>query len=99
MRRLVAGAALTAAFVLGSSVPAFAGERGGNGAAVPGADNAMSLCAYSGLDDMDFESDVVPGVTQNFGQLVRMLGPLGGADSVLTPFGEEGCNAHLYPSK
>ena len=60
MRRMVAGAALTAAFLIGSSAPAFAGERGGNGAETPAGSMARSLCAYSGLEDWDFESDVVP---------------------------------------
>ena len=99
MRRVLAGAAVGAVFILGTSGAASAGERGGNGAAVPGAGHAASACAYSGLEDNDFEADVVPGVTQNFGQLVREFGPLGGANSVQTPFGEEGCNAHLYPNK
>jgi hypothetical protein len=99
MRRMVAGAALAAAFVVGSAVPALAGERGGNGAETPAGDKARSACAYSGLEDWDFEAPVVPGVTQNWGQIIREAGPLGGANSVLTPWGEEGCNAKAYPNK
>ena len=39
-----------------------------------------------------------PGVTQNWGQIIKAFGPMGGANPVLTPFGEEGCNAHMYPN-
>jgi hypothetical protein len=105
MKKLVAGAALAASLVIGISGVASAGERGGNGEAVPGADNAASPCAYSGLDDNDFEGDVTPGVVQSFGQIVKEV-PGGastisdrGASSLITPFGEDGCNAHMYPSK
>lgn len=77
----------------------FAGERAGNGTATPAGEKAASACAFSGLEDFDFEEDVDPGVTQNWGQIVREFGPLGGANSVQTPFGEEGCNALTYPNK
>ena len=82
-----------------SSGTAGAGEITGNGNETPAGEKARSLCAFSGLDDMDFESPVVPGVTQNWGSIIREAGPLGGANSVQTPFGEEGCNANLYPNK
>ena len=84
--------------VMASPAMAFAGERGGNGAATPvNSYTAKSFCAFSGLDDMDFEADVQPGVVQSFGQEVRWFhGPVpGGAADV----GGFGCNAHLYPSK
>ena len=42
---------------------------------------------------------VKPGVVQNWGHVKKALGLTGGANSVQTPFGEEGCNAHLYPNK
>ena len=43
-----------------------------------------------------------PGVTQNWGHIpkdARDQFSDRGASSVDTPFGEEGCNAHLYPNK
>ncbi len=89
--------ALSVAFVVGSAGGALAGERTGQGKATHSPGNARSLCAFSGLEDNDFEADVVPGVTQNWGQIIKEAGPLGGAASV--PFAEEGCNAHLYPAK
>jgi hypothetical protein len=98
-RALGAAAAVCVAVVMGSGSSAFAGEITGNGKQTPARDNARSLCAFSGLEDNDLESPVVPGVTQNWGQIIRVAGPLGGANSVQTPFGEEGCNAHLYPNK
>jgi hypothetical protein len=82
--------------VLGPATAAFAGERGGNGEATPIRDTANSACAFSGLEDNDFESPVDPGVTQNWGQIVSGAGGhLGGAADV----GGDGCNAHLYPGK
>jgi hypothetical protein len=99
MRKAIVGAALAAGLVVGTAGAAFAGERTGTGGPTAGPDHARSACVFSGLEDFDFEGPVVPGVTQNFGQIVRVEGPLGGANSVETPFGEEGCNAHLYPNK
>jgi hypothetical protein len=95
----LAAVALCAGIVLGSSGSALAGEITGNGKPTPARDNAKSLCAFSGLEDFDLEAPVDPGVTQNWGQIIRVAGPLGGANSVQTPFGEEGCNAHQYPNK
>ena len=98
-RAMGAAAAVGLAVVLGSGGIAHAGEITGNGKPTAGPDHAKSLCTFSGLEDNDLESPVVPGVTQNWGQIIRVAGPLGGANSVQTPFGEEGCNAHLYPNK
>ncbi|MHC2999309.1 hypothetical protein OB08_08970 [Microbacterium sp. HJ5] len=86
---------------LGSTGGAFAGERGGNGEETPAGYKAKSLCAYSGLEDFDFEEPVDPGVVQNWGHIpreVRHAVATRGASSVSTPFGEEGCNAHMYPN-
>jgi hypothetical protein len=94
-RRTLGAAAICAAVVLGSGGSAFAGEITGSGKPTPAGTNAKSLCAFSGLEDEPHS----PGTTQNWGQIIRVAGPLGGANSVLTPFGEEGCNAHLYPNK
>jgi hypothetical protein len=99
MRKAIVGAVVAAGLVLSSGGAALAGERTGNGKETPAGDKARSACAFSGLEDNDFESPVVPGVTQNWGQIIKVAGPLGGANSVQTPFGEEGCNAHLYPNK
>ena len=94
----IIGGGMTA-LALTSSV-ALAGERGGSGKETPIRDASASACAFSGLDDQDFEAPVQPGVVQNWGAIVSEAGGhLGGASSVETPFGEEGCNAHLYPNK
>ena len=99
VKKMTFAVAICAAVVLGSGGAAFAGERAGNGEPTAGPDHAKSLCVFSGLEDFNFDGPVVPGVTQNWGQIIKVAGPLGGANSVLTPFGEEGCNAHLYPNK
>jgi hypothetical protein len=99
MRRAIVAAIVAAGLVVGTGGASLAGERTGNGKETPAGEKARSLCAYSGLEDFEFESPAVPGVTQNWGQIIKIAGPLGGANSVLTPFGEEGCNAHLYPNK
>jgi hypothetical protein len=82
---------------------AFAGERAGTGDETAAPDNARSSCAFSGLEDNDFEQPVEPGVTQSWGQIVQSVGPvgglLGGADGPhFDPDNNVvGCNAHLYP--
>jgi hypothetical protein len=98
-RALAAAAAVGMVLVLGTGSTAGAGEITGNGKVTPARDNARSLCAFSGLEDNDLESPVVPGVVQNWGHVKQAFGLTGGANSVQTPFGEEGCNAHLYPNK
>ncbi|MGB8021897.1 MAG: hypothetical protein WCF04_11765 [Candidatus Nanopelagicales bacterium] len=92
--RTIVGAGLCAAMALvGGAGAAVAGEVGGNGE--PVTVNGKSLCAYSGLEDEPHD----PGTVQNWGHVKRAFGLQGGANSVQTPFGEEGCNAHLYPAK
>jgi hypothetical protein len=98
-RVLGAAAAVGLAVVLGSGGVASAGEVTGNGKPTAGPDHARSLCVFSGLEDNDFEAPVEPGVVQNWGHTKKAFGLTGGASSVATPFGEEGCNAHLYPNK
>ncbi len=62
--KIIAVAALLA------SVPASAGEYGGNGQYVPGGDRGASACSYSGLnDDEDGQ-----GFTQTFAAFLRFLG-------------------------
>lgn len=101
MKKTLAGAALCAALILGSGGAAFAGEVNGNGDSTAGPEHANSLCVYSGLEDND-GGTVQPGVTQNWGQIpqaLRKAWSTRGASSVATPFGEEGCNAHMYGMK
>jgi hypothetical protein len=103
MRRpMLLGIAVGAVIVLGSAGGAFAGERGGDGHETPAGDKARSLCAYSGLDDMDFEEDVDPGTVQNWGHIPRDARKMfsdRGAAVVELPWGEEGCNASMFPNK
>ncbi len=99
-KRALAGAVIVATLTFGVSGSAVAGERTGAGGATPISVVAKSECAFSGLDDFDFVSAVQPGVVQNWGVIVAGAGGhLGGANSVLTPFGLTGCNAHDYAAK
>jgi hypothetical protein len=101
----VAGMVISASVVLVMGAgTASAGEVSGNGE--PVTVKAKSACAYSGLEDwasMEEQPEggilVSPGTVQNWGHVKRAFGLTGGANSVLTPFGEEGCNAHLYPQR
>ncbi len=103
--RSVVGAGLCAAMMLTGGVgAAVAGEVTGNGKVI--SMNGKSLCAFSGLEDWASLATqppggvhVDPGTVQNWGHVKQALGLTGGANSVQTPFGEEGCNAHLYPAK
>ncbi|WP_338242362.1 hypothetical protein [Aurantiacibacter hainanensis] len=61
---------ILAAAVLLASVPASAGEYGGNGQYVPGGDRGASDCSYSGLND----DDDGQGFTQTFAAFLRFLG-------------------------
>jgi hypothetical protein len=68
MKRTIAVLVLALGVVGMSGGTAFAGERGGNGEPTPINDfRANSICSFSGLDDMDFEAPVQPGVVQNWG--------------------------------
>lgn len=101
-RRMLLGVAVGAVLVFGSAGGAFAGEIGGNGQETPAGDKAKSLCAFSGLEDFDLLEPVQPGVVQNWGHVPKELRDMfsdRGAAVVSTPFGEEGCNASLYPNK
>lgn len=71
----------TAALALSVSAgAAFAGEITGTGESLEPL-HAKSICAYSGLNDdpegLDPENGP-PGRTQSFGQVVRVVGPIGG---------------------
>ena len=79
--------------VVMSSGTAFAGERGGNGEPTPINDyRSNSICSFSGLDDMDFEAPVDPGVVQNWGSIPPEF------RAFLTSIGEhpgQACNGNL----
>ena len=91
-RTLLVAVISAAVFVGASASAASAGEITGNGKPTAGPAHANSICVFSGLED----EPLSPGTTQNWGQIVRVNGPSGGANDV--PFAEEGCNAHLYPN-
>jgi hypothetical protein len=103
--RSIALSAVCASLVIAGGVgTASAGEVTGNGK--PVTVKAKSACAFSGLEDWVSSApqpvgglDVHPGVVQNWGHVKKAAGLTGGANSVQSPFGEEGCNAHLYPNR
>ncbi|MEO8330476.1 MAG: hypothetical protein ABI586_10760 [Candidatus Nanopelagicales bacterium] len=97
------GFCATAVSIGGAGI-ASAGEVTGNGQEIT--IHSKSACAFSGLEDWANSNpqppggiDVSPGTVQNWGHVKHGAGLTGGANSVQTPFGEEGCNAHLYPNK
>lgn len=90
MRSALIGICTVAALTLGAG-SAFAGEIKGTGELMEV--KARSDCAYSGLEDHPAQ----PGTVQNFGHVKKVFGIPHGANSVMTPFGMTGCNAHLYP--
>ena len=96
--RVVAVGLGSAALVVVSSASAFAGEVTGNSTPTQGPAHSNSACAFSGLND-EPDSPTEGGRTQSYGQIVRYVGSLGGANSLIGPFGEDGCNAHMYPNK
>ncbi|MFE7845974.1 hypothetical protein ACFUTX_12385 [Microbacterium sp. NPDC057407] len=101
-RSMLLGIAVGAVIALGSGGGAFAGERAGDGHETPAGEKARSACAFSGLEDFDFGAPVQPGTVQNWGHIpkeARDMFSVRGAAVVSTPFGEEGCNANLYPNK
>ena len=53
MKRVSAACVIALGLVLGSGGAAMAGEVNGNGDDIPGAGNAASECAFSGLDTAD----------------------------------------------
>jgi len=93
-RKIIAGAAVLAFSVVSvGGGTAFAGERGGSGKPTPiNSYRANSICSFSGLDDMDFEAPVQPGVVQNWGSIPKEVRDFLAAD------GEhpgEACNGNL----
>lgn len=99
--KLTVAAALSAAAAGLGPTTAMAGEVTGNGNAV--VINANSECAFSGLEDWVGPAqqppggiNVVPGVTQNWGQIPKefrdFLAGMGVSPGAL-------CNAHKNPLK
>ena len=76
---------------------ASAGEITGTGKPTPvNSYNANSICAFSGLDDMDFEAPVQPGVVQNWGSIPKEV------RDFLATIGEHpgtACNGSKNPTK
>ena len=74
-RKLLVAAVCAAAFG-GLNASAFAGEVTGTGESTPIRSGvAASECAFSGLND---DQDPTPAISQSFGQIVKVAGPLGG---------------------
>jgi len=70
--RAVLTALASLALIAALPTTALAGERGGNGEPTPvNGYIASSLCAFSGLDDLDFQEPVQPGVVQNWGAIPK----------------------------
>ena len=61
MRRIAWSTLLALGLVLAGMSAAYAGETNGRGDPVPGADNAASECAFSGLDQPDSIENNPPG--------------------------------------
>ena len=72
MKRILATMVVALATVGATGTAASAGEITGTGKPTPiNGYNANSICAFSGLDDMDFEAPVQPGVVQNWGTIPK----------------------------
>jgi len=102
MKKTLAGAAICAALILGSSGAAFAGEETGSGKDTQGPSHANSECAWSGLEDGELGQPSGPGNVQNWGHTkdseIVLSSPYGASD-VTWLFGQTGCNAHLHGMK
>jgi|SRR5688572_12114112 hypothetical protein len=74
----IIGVVVCATWILGAN-SALAGERNGIGNPIPGGDKGRSICSFSGLedqdddDDGDFDGPVVPGETQNWGSIPKLI--------------------------
>lgn len=91
VRRVLMAIGVFAVLNVGLAGTALAGQETGTGDPTPAGDKARSLCAFSGLaDELD-----TPGETQNWGQIIRIDGPSGGANDIQ---GFTGCNANDFPN-
>jgi hypothetical protein len=92
MKKILATIVVALATVGGTAGAASAGEITGNGKPTPvNGYTANSICAFSGLDDMDFEAPVQPGVVQNWGAIPKEV------RDFLATIGEhpgDACNGH-----
>jgi hypothetical protein len=96
-RKMLVGAAICAASVMGVSGSVFAGEvTGAGGTSGPNGDgttgmrgHARSACGFSGLEDGE-DNTGQPGVVQNWGHTKKANGLEGGANWV--DVAGEGCN-------
>jgi len=75
-KRLFAVAVCAAGIVGMGATAATAGEVTGNGKPLPV--NGKSICAFSGQNDEFQEGDLGAPRVQSFGQIVRVVGPMGG---------------------
>ena len=101
-RRILLGVAVGAVIALGSAGGAFAGARRGAGPDTPPGAKARAASAGSRREGKDVEAPVDPGVVQNWGHIpreVRKMFSDRGAAVVESPFGEDGCNANMFPNK
>jgi hypothetical protein len=73
-KTLLAAACAVAVMGLGAG-SALAGEITGTGEPTPIRERAQSECAFSGLNDDNLPTDAI---SQSFGQIVKVDGPLGG---------------------
>jgi hypothetical protein len=102
MRKIFVGTVIGAVGILGLGTSALAGEVTGSGHGGPNGDgvtgmvaNGNSPCGFSGLEDDPLE----PGTVQNWGQVKDFLGGGGANGPIVTPFGEDGCNARDFGHK
>lgn len=66
MKRVILTCVVTLGLTMGGAMSAQAGETSGTGGTVPGAHNASSACAFSGLDIPDAEENNPPGFDDDF---------------------------------
>jgi hypothetical protein len=66
MKHIMIGCIVALGIVFAGASSAQAGETSGNGAPVPGAENASSACAYSGQDLPDAEENQPPAFNDDF---------------------------------
>ena len=72
MKKTLAALVLALGVVGATGTAASAGEITGSGKPTPiNTYTANSVCAFSGLDDMDFKAPVQPGVVQNWGSIPK----------------------------
>ena len=102
MKKFLAASMLCAVATFGFSAVASAGEVTGGGKGGPNGDGVTGMvehgnspCGFSGLEDEPLD----PGTVQNWGHSKDFLGGGGAAGPIVTPFGEDGCNAHLFGRK